>query len=37
MMNKGEIVLEKAGVAKEATSVNDILHLFNEISIECGN
>ena len=37
MMNKGEIVLEKAGKAKEATSVNDILHLFNEISIECGN
>jgi len=37
MMNKGEIVLEKAGAKKKTLTVNDILHIFNEISIECGN
>lgn len=37
MMNNGEIVYEKAGAEKEAVSVNDILHIFTEISIECGN
>ena len=37
MMDKGNIVLEKAGAEKEATTVADVLHIFNEISIECGN
>lgn len=37
MMDKGQIVLEKAGAEKEATTVADVLHIFNEISIECGN
>lgn len=37
MMDKGQIVLEKSGAEKEATTVNDVLHIFNEISIECGN
>ena len=37
MMDKGHIVLEKAGAEKEATAVVDVLHIFNEISIECGN
>lgn len=37
MMDKGQIVLDKAGAEKEATSIDDILHLFNQISIECGN
>ena len=37
MMDKGQIVLEKAGAEKEATTVNDVLHIFTEISIECGN
>ena len=37
MFHKGEIVLEKAGAEKEATKVSDLLALFNEISVECGN
>ncbi|MFA5527559.1 MAG: ATP-binding cassette domain-containing protein [Peptostreptococcales bacterium] len=37
MMNKGDIVLERSGEQKIATSVDDILHVFTEISIECGN
>ena len=37
MLDKGQIVLDKAGADKAAISVEDILHLFNTISIECGN
>lgn len=37
MMHQGEIVLDKNKEEKKATSVEDILKLFNEISIECGN
>ena len=37
MMDKGHIVLDKAGEEKRALAVDDILHLFNQISIECGN
>lgn len=37
MMHQGEIILDKSGQEKEQTTIDDILHLFNEISIECGN
>ena len=37
MMDKGHIVLDKADEEKQALAVDDILHLFNQISIECGN
>lgn len=37
MMNKGHIVLDKAGEEKANVKVNDILDIFNQISIECGN
>ena len=37
MIDKGHIVLDKAGAEKQALAVDDILHLFNQISIECGN
>lgn len=37
MFHAGQIVLEKAGPEKEATRVEDLLELFNSISIECGN
>jgi len=37
MMDKGKIVLDKSGEEKKNLTVNDILHIFNEISIECGN
>ncbi|MGN0444170.1 MAG: ABC transporter ATP-binding protein [Acutalibacteraceae bacterium] len=37
MMDKGHIVLDKAGEEKKNTSIDDILSMFNQISIECGN
>lgn len=37
MMHEGHAVLDKAGAAKQAVGVADLLGLFNSISIECGN
>lgn len=37
MMHQGEIVLDRSKEEKEKMCVEDILKLFNEISIECGN
>ena len=37
MMDKGQIVLDKSGPEKASTTVNDLLGIFNRISIECGN
>lgn len=37
MMDKGNIILDKADKEKENVSMDDILKIFNEISIECGN
>lgn len=37
MMHQGEAVLDKKGQEKDEMAVEDILKLFNEISIECGN
>ena len=37
MMHQGKIVLDKKKEEKEATSIDDVLTMFNEISIECGN
>ena len=37
MMHKGQIVLDRAGEKKSENTVSDLLGLFNEISIECGN
>lgn len=37
MMNGGHVILDRSGAEKEATAIDDILHIFNEISIECGN
>lgn len=37
MFNKGEIVIDKYGEEKEKIAVRDLLSIFNEISIECGN
>ena len=37
MMHQGEAVLDKAGKEKENLQVEDLLALFNQISIECGN
>ena len=37
MMDKGKIIVDKSGTQKENMSTNDVLQVFNEISIECGN
>ena len=37
MMHQGHIVLDRKGAEKTATRVEDVLELFNEISVECGN
>ena len=37
MMHQGNAILDKKGEEKAKMSVDDILALFNEISIECGN
>lgn len=37
MMDKGRAVLDRSGAEKQATRVEDLLDLFNQISIECGN
>lgn len=37
MMHQGECIFDKKGAEKEKVKTDDILTLFNEISIECGN
>lgn len=37
MMDKGQAVLDKSGKEKQATAIDDLLQVFNRISIECGN
>ena len=37
MMHQGEVILDKKGEEKAQIVVDDVLKLFNEISIECGN
>lgn len=37
MMHEGSIVLDKSGHEKEICEISDLLTVFNEISIECGN
>ncbi|MBQ7795674.1 MAG: ATP-binding cassette domain-containing protein [Lachnospiraceae bacterium] len=37
MMHQGETVMDKKAEEKAATRIVDILAMFNEISIECGN
>ena len=37
MMDRGHVVLDVAGEQKQQTKVDDILDIFNRISIECGN
>ena len=37
MMDRGHVVLDRAGEEKQRTSIDDILTQFNQISIECGN
>lgn len=37
MMHQGNIVVDKSGQEKDNTHIDDLLKVFNEISIECGN
>ena len=37
MMRQGQVVLDRAGADKTATSMDDLLALFNKISLETGN
>ena len=37
MMNRGEIILDVAGEEKQNTKTEDLLQVFNRISVECGN
>ena len=37
MMRQGQVVLDRAGADKAATSMEDLLALFNKISLETGN
>ena len=37
MMNQGRVALDRAGEEKRTISMEDILTMFNKISIECGN
>ena len=37
MMHQGQVVLDKAGEDKKNASVDDLLTVFNSISIESGN
>lgn len=37
MMDKGNVILDKSGEEKKGLQIDDILDIFNRISIECGN
>jgi len=37
MMHEGKAVMDRSGVEKQNTTVDEILGMFNAISIECGN
>lgn len=37
MMHQGQVVLDKVGEEKQKTRLEDVLGIFNEISVECGN
>ena len=37
MMHQGQIIIDQSGAEKASTRVEDLLGIFNEISIECGN
>lgn len=37
MMHSGQVIFDRAGAEKEKTEIDDILDVFNQISIETGN
>ena len=37
MMHDGKIILDQTGEDKKRMDPDHIMHIFNEISVECGN
>ena len=37
MMHEGRCILDLRGEEKKNASIDDLLKIFNDISIECGN
>ena len=37
MMHEGGVILDKKGAEKDGVQMEELLKIFNEISIECGN
>ena len=37
MMHQGQAILDQSGTEKQSLAVEDIMGVFNEISVECGN
>jgi putative ABC transport system ATP-binding protein len=37
MMHQGKVILDRSGEEKQHLVVDDIMGIFNEISVECGN
>lgn len=37
MMDRGNVIVDKSGEEKSKTTIDDLLSVFNKISIECGN
>ncbi|WP_026527090.1 ABC transporter ATP-binding protein [Butyrivibrio sp. VCD2006] len=37
MLHEGSVILDKSGEEKKKMNPDQIMHLFNEISVECGN
>lgn len=37
MMHQGNVIMDKKGAEKQTLAVDDIMGVFNEISVECGN
>ena len=37
MMHQGQAILDQSGAEKKSLAVEDIMGVFNEISVECGN
>ena len=36
-MHQGQAILDQSGTEKKSLAVEDIMGVFNEISVECGN
>lgn len=37
MMHEGNVIMDKSGVEKQQTTTEEIMGIFNKISVECGN